>query len=169
MLTVYHAVYSITIPVLVVEVLYADRREDNWLSPRGLRLVLVLFVTVVVSGFLLFGFSSGYWPSAIHYGGAFVAVVMLVELARRLPACTGVSGGRRLPRPGVLFLTGLVSGGSFFLSFWLVPELVEPWPLGSLLTLGVVDLWGYTLASFDWSDKPHERSMFALWQACCAS
>jgi hypothetical protein len=56
MLTIYHAVFSITIPVLLVELAYPERRERRWIGDRMLKVFAVTLGAVAV--FIFFALNS---------------------------------------------------------------------------------------------------------------
>lgn len=87
-LTLFHAVFSITIPILLTELLFPARRRDPWLGKRGLRVVGSIFTLVVALGSLVFtNFlhqqHPDYSPPFIPYLAAIVAVGLLAGRALR--------------------------------------------------------------------------------------
>lgn len=69
MLTVYHAVYSITIPILLVEMMYPNQRMTPWLSERLFKIIALVFTGVVTLGFILINVLSGYLPPVLPFLG----------------------------------------------------------------------------------------------------
>jgi hypothetical protein len=88
-LTVYHAIVSIAIPVLLATLAFPGRSREPWVAPKWFRLVTVLFVLVVVVGFLAFGDGgtnkTPYRPPVIPYILAVATVCALIGLAYILP------------------------------------------------------------------------------------
>ncbi len=118
-LTVFHAVFSIGIPILLVTLMVPARASEPWVRPRTLVWLGVLLSVVVAIGFL--GLTL-YRPPALPYFLSAIAVVILVCVARRLPATAGVEpqaiGG---PRDRWFALVGFAAATAFFLIAWALP------------------------------------------------
>jgi FtsH-binding integral membrane protein len=85
-LTVYHAILSIGISVLVAEAFFPARARQPWLGPRALPVLAVLFFLNGLAMHLLFGlFFIHFWPSPAHYAATFLLMLGFVWLARRVP------------------------------------------------------------------------------------
>jgi hypothetical protein len=138
-LTIYHAVFSIAIPVLLTQRLFPDGQSRPWLSRRGLIFLSLLLGADVALGFFAL---TPYRPPAIPYLSAGAAVAALIGLARRLP--TGQSAGAerdRAPmRPRVFLLGGFAATVGFFLLTWVAPGTAIPPLLLVGLTLVYVAL-----------------------------
>jgi hypothetical protein len=118
-LTFFHATFSIVIPILLVEMLFPARRAEAWLGKRGRRVFAIIFGLDVVLGTLFFTAiwhaQYGYLPPLLPYLGFMGLVVLLVRLAQRPPAQTGVpeppmplpQTQRKPPRLWLLRLFGL--------------------------------------------------------------
>jgi hypothetical protein len=137
-LTLYHAVFSIALPVLLVESIYAERRRQAWVSPRFARALGILLALDVAFGFLAL---TPYRPHLVPYVLAAIAAFALVRLARRVddPVLQGA-----LPRPRSFYMIGLLGTLGLFAGGWLLPNL--PIPAAAtilamlLLTFGVYRL-----------------------------
>ncbi|MBN1483215.1 MAG: hypothetical protein JXA37_00710 [Chloroflexia bacterium] len=132
-LTLYHALFSIAAPILLVEHLYPQHRDQPWLRRRGLVAMGLLLLADVAVGFFLL---TTYRPPLIPYGLAAAAAAGLVLLARRLPARWGRPRPGPIPRPPWFALLGFGAALSFFLVYWLLPELALPVPLTLLCGVG---------------------------------
>jgi hypothetical protein len=82
MLTVYHAVFSKTIPIVLVELAYAERKEESWVGKRLFTCLIVVLFAVTAIGFL---FMTGYRPPPLQYLLAIVAMGLFVYAAYRIP------------------------------------------------------------------------------------
>lgn len=136
MLTIYHAVFSIAVPVLLVELACPSRRRERWLGSRALGGLTALLAGVVLLGF--FGLTP-YVPPLPQYLSAVLLVILLVFLAWKLPLDREKRGSVQPPRPLYLWAVGLLGTLVFFLIFWALPSLLPPPPvmlLGVLLVLG---------------------------------
>ncbi|MEJ2011784.1 MAG: hypothetical protein P8X64_06100 [Anaerolineales bacterium] len=139
LLTLYHAVVSIALPILLVEILFPGRRDDPWLGRRGMRTVGILLAIDVVFANL---FLTPYRPPFAPYALAVVATVALVFLAHEQPARWGKPeskprwGSFRLGLLGFLGITALFFGG------WAMPELGFPAPLTiAFILLAALGSW----------------------------
>jgi hypothetical protein len=82
-LTLYHAVFSIAIPIFLVEQMYPARGGESWVSRRGFRGLAIMLTLDVIFGFALL---TSYRPSAVPYLAACAAAAALFWMARRAPA-----------------------------------------------------------------------------------
>jgi hypothetical protein len=82
-LTTYHSIFSITIPILLVELYYPEARAQPWLTPKQRHLFQFAFVGVTLFGFVGFPYCA---PELIIWLPAcLVAVGLLAWEAKRLP------------------------------------------------------------------------------------
>lgn len=161
MLTIYHAVYSITIPVLLVELAYPERRSERWISNKAFAFLLGLLVLVVVLGFFLFSTLMNYWTPLLQYLLGIGLVAAFVYLARKLPAPWGHGREKKPPRPLVLWIVSSVGGLAFFIGFWSSPHLF-PWPAAMMYGFILIFLMARIIARYDWSQCPNRMHVFAF-------
>lgn len=123
-LTIFHAVFSIALPILLVGLVYPETRGQRLLSDRGLRWVGVAYGTTVAAMFGLFDRSYPVAPEL--FVAALVAIAILVGVAARMPAGWVRPRTERPDRParsfawaggayvwlsfGIAFLFGTVTG-----------------------------------------------------------
>jgi len=131
-LTAFHAVISISVPIILVTMLFWEKREESWVSERGLYLALGGFLFVIALCFFLL---TPYRPPAAQYILAMALTVGLVLAAWKMPhpfpwgwlPALGGPGGllpsvRWFTAFGVMWTVGL-----FFFSWiftWLAPAPV---------------------------------------------
>jgi hypothetical protein len=134
-LTIYHAVFSIAIPIFLVELLFPERRDERWVGRRGMIVLSPLLLAVVLFGFL---FLTEYRPPALPYMMAFAATVGLYAVARRMP--THWWTGRIDPRRSPLWfgLVGFASTLVFFIMHWFLPAIGVPVPITLLAVMFLV-------------------------------
>jgi len=133
-LTLYHMVFSIAIPIVLVRLMFRDQVERPWVGKRTLRLLFLLFVADVAFGYL---FLTPYRPPLLPYVLTLVAVAVLFTLARRWPHQRGMPTGRVVPRPWRFWLTGFLATLGFFVASWGLPSAGVPVWLTMLLMLAV--------------------------------
>jgi len=137
-LTMFHAVWSISIPIVIVEALYPERAGVPWVRNRTLRWLTALLVADVAFGFLLL---TPYRPPALPYLLACAGVAALMAWARRLPASWG-SRSRPEPEPTRrravrAWVAGFAGTLAFFFLIWVVPSSGVP-ALLNLVLLGLL-------------------------------
>jgi hypothetical protein len=132
-LTVFHTVFSITIPIFIVELLFPEQREARWLGRLGMTAFWLLLVAITVFGFLAFP----YYPSFLHVLPTIGVVAALFLLARSLPAPQPTQKQGWLLWPICFTMVGFGVTVFFFVAHWILPELGLPvW-----LTMTVTILW----------------------------
>jgi hypothetical protein len=152
-LALYHAIVSITVPVMLVELVYPDRRGTPWLGGGWFRAVALIFAADVVGGLIIFSVVTGYKPTEAQIIFSVLLAVGFALLARRLPADWARRGSKRMRRPlfyGALTILGAVASGAVF---WVLPGIKSPllhpvivMALGALLDLLLIR----SLADYDW-------------------
>lgn len=109
-LTIYHSAISITLPILLLSLLYPDLRSERLLTKKAFNAVLViLFIDVLVCTTLL----NDYAPYAPMYLLSIVAVVGLTLYAKHIPR-NFMMPSRAQPswKPSTFFMIGF-----FFILF----------------------------------------------------
>ena len=161
LLTGYHAVFSILVPVALVELAFPAQRGESWVGPRFRWVLLGLLLTVVVLGLLMFpDAAKPYRPPVVGYALAVLLVLALIGLAARLPATVSlwpVKGNARpghapplgalakapakVPaRPIAFGVTAFLGTLGWFGVSWVLPHTALP-PLGTL-AFGVLVVGG---------------------------
>ncbi len=80
-LAIYHAIFSITIPIFLVELTFPQSKTRIWLSSRMRVLFHGLLVLAIILGF----FAFPYDPGVLAIAGCIAAVFALGWLAKRIP------------------------------------------------------------------------------------
>ena len=132
-LTIFHATYSIALPILLTRLWFPEVRNERWLDRGTVGLLATVFVGEVVG----FGFLVGHGPSpgALTFFVALVAV--LVALAAWVPAdLLSVRPGRsRIGRNGLVVL-GAVEFAAYVLVLLLSSGQRVPAVGAALLLVG---------------------------------
>jgi len=166
-LTIFHAVWSIGIPILLVTLLFPHRAHQPWIGRRMFRALAVLLLADVVLGLVAL---TPYRPPVIPYLLATLAVIVLFAVARRMPAAFRkshpVDPAVDRPRSFAFYAAGLASAVAFFLLLWVVPN-TKVGPLGdmALMLLLVAVVW-FTLRQGNAGSRWDTRRQLAL--ACGA-
>src|SRR5262249_37712099 len=144
-LTMYHAVVSITIPILLVETIFADRAALPWLGRTGFRrfviwLGLVSLVGLVAFGFLVFRKQGYLHPPAMYFGALLLAVGLLWLALHPLSRGVPNVSAQRAPRLWELRLAGLGMTSAFFVVLWGFPSFIAS-PYVTFVALALVGLF----------------------------
>ena len=129
-LSIYHAVFSISIPIYLTELIFPAAKDERWLTRRGVWGYALLLTADVLFGFLLL---TTYRPPFLPYVGAVILVALLGWQAKRMPLRWWTVQKGRVRKTIWFFLTGAVGSFGLFLANWLLPDQGAP----VLLTLGV--------------------------------
>ena len=125
---VYHAVVSIALPILLTELAFPHDRERQWLTPRWVAIVTVLWVLALVFGFTVVHPEPP--PSSYILVTAAVATLILLAWSlRHLRSGAPKPHGRRWVW---LFAAALASAVLFLGVTWGGPEAGRP-PVASLI------------------------------------
>ena len=122
-LTLFHAVWSIGLPILLVTLMFPRRAAEPWVGSRWFRLLAGLMAADVVFGFFAL---TPYRPPAVPFLLALLAVIGLYAIARRLPVAFNphpqAEPGGDGPRSLRYFAAGLVGAIAFFGLMWGIPN-----------------------------------------------
>jgi hypothetical protein len=161
MLTIYHAVFSITIPILLVELAYPNKRDENWIGKKLLILLVGVLFALTVFGYWLFSTLMKYWTPLPQYLIGTAIMITFIYLARRLPPDWGTHGQKPLPKPINLWLIAAAASFAFFLGFYSSPSLI-PWPLAILYGILLTILFTKFITRYNWREKPNNMHTLAL-------
>ena len=161
MLTIYHAVFSITVPILLVELAFPKRRNESWVGRKMFVSLVGVLLVLTVFGSWLFSTLMNYWTPLPHYLFGTAVMLAFAYSAHRLPSDWGTQGQKALSKPIVLWLVAAAGSFAFFLGFYSSPSLV-PWPLATLYGLLLVFLMVKFIKRFNWRERASDMHIFAL-------
>jgi hypothetical protein len=124
-LTLFHAVFSIAVPILLVAVVYPETRDRSFLSDRGARYAIAAFAATVAVMF--FGLDPHYFEGYAVLGLIAGIAVALVLLARLLPGDLLLPRSLRPTRSPGFFLGVGAAFSVGWLGFYLVLPHLTPW------------------------------------------
>ena len=157
-LTIYHAVFSIAIPITLVELAYLEKRNERWVGNKKLKGLVVLLGAVT-----LFGchFLADYSPPSPQYCFFACIVAFLTLLAWKIPCNAGGNGSLQVLKPNKLVVIGFLIALALFLYFGAGPNLVtQPLILIFLGLILIFAIFGF-LKRYDWNEgTPYHK--FAL-------
>ncbi|MFQ6057706.1 MAG: hypothetical protein ACE5MB_02345 [Anaerolineae bacterium] len=153
-LTIFHAVFSIAIPILLVELIFPSRRNERWVGRRGMISLSFLLLADVLFGFFLL---TPYRPPLVPYLLATLATVALFVMARRLPVRWSTPRPVHVPRPLWFASVGFSATLAFFVIHWVLPALAPPVLLTMLAAVALVALLAWTVRRMShdgaWTDQ----------------
>jgi hypothetical protein len=132
-LAIYHAIFSITIPIFLVELTFPQSKTRIWLSSKMRVLFHGLLVLAIILGF----FAFPYDPGVLAIAGCITAVVVLGWLAKRI---SNISPTQRNLEASwkILVPLGFSVPAVFFFFFnsALIPIAAGTMIIGGLMVLG---------------------------------
>ena len=153
-LTAYHAIVSVTVPVMLAELAYPEARGAPWLKGAWRFVVPGLLLADVVAGLFIFSAFTGFRPPPAQYALMVLVTAAFIIMARRLPADWARRGTRPMRRPifyALVTLAGAIACGAIF---WVLPNALA-FPLAPVLVtlLGASTVVGLIvfLAGYDWN------------------
>ena len=141
-LTIYHSIISITIPILLTELVFPSVRHERWVGRGVITVINVCFTANVIFGNI---FLTEYQPGILQYLLAIAAIIALGFVAWRIsrwkkkPSAMETS----VKNPLLFWLVGFTAMIGFILIFWVLPEFI-------VLPLVVVILAILMLAGYYW-------------------
>jgi hypothetical protein len=127
-LTLFHALYSIALPILLVGLLYPESKSRRWFDRGALEVLGVIYVATVAIGFGAVPYRPGPIPLLVELG----AVAVFVVLASRVPANLLLSSPG--PRRAAPVWFG-IAGAATFLA-WLLVDTIGPHRIPPALLVG---------------------------------
>jgi hypothetical protein len=139
MLIHFHVLVSIAAGVMLAEALYPGRREERWLSDKGLLACIIGLALWFPAGWLM----TQYVPPLPGYILSGVAIAGLILAARCVPADIPAPVRKKSPHPVFFLLLGFVNMTLFFVVTYVLPESITPPVWLSVVALALLD--GITL------------------------
>lgn len=104
----YHAIWSITVPILLSELIFPRRKKQQWLSKSGIILFSILYLLSSLAFYLIFYNMSSFTASWIHYVVAGLLTIGIILIAFKLPNELLVKYRFKTPQTWVLFIISLM-------------------------------------------------------------
>jgi hypothetical protein len=148
-LTAYHAVFSISSSIILVSLMFPRKRDEPWLSRRGLYLAGAGFLFIIA---FCYFFLTPYRPPMPQYIAAAMVATGLVFLAWKLPQpfpwekVSGTVGGVKMVSVRWFIIFGLAWTSMLFFCSWVQVSLSPSAPLTGLLMVSLFLVSGIVLA-----------------------
>jgi len=148
-LTIYHAIFSIAIPITLVELAYIEKRNESWVGNKTLATLILLLAAVTSFGYFAL---TPYKPPPTQFMLAALAAMGFIVLAWRIPPKAGKKGTLTPPKPSKLAVIGFLFALSLFLLFMSGPFII-PHPT-ALMILGIALIYVVSpLRNYCWNEK----------------
>jgi hypothetical protein len=134
-----HTVWSIPVPIAIVEALAPKRAGAPWLPGAGLAAVAAVFLlgSFAIANFTMRNDSAHFVASRGQLAGASAAVAILIVLAFRLPRSSAIRDCRSVPRPSTVGLAALLAASAFLI----VPNRWGWWAVSIYVILFAAMIW----------------------------
>ena len=159
-LTIFHAVVSISFPIMITELLFADKKDALWLSKKELIIFIIIFLINALLG-PFFGMkitTAGMLASILNIAG-------LVFLAYKWPVITGKNiSVRAVPQWKIIFIGSLLMIG-LIAGMWILPSLSVPWIITFVFLCGLPWIgirWFRRLGVNRWTEKQQWAGVIGL-------
>lgn len=159
-LTIYHSVFSIAIPIALVELACPEKRNEQWISTKKLVGLMVLLGALTLFGL---AFLTDYLPPFPQYFITIVIVILLTLVAWTIPSEAGKTGRVTPPKPLGLAAIGFFTTLALFLLFGAGPHLTGQPIIVMLSGMGIIVLVFGFLRRFNWNETTlhHKFSLIA--------
>lgn len=129
--TLYHAVFSVALPILLTYQLFPDSRRERWLGKRALWTVSVLFG---LSAWVFLAAGHKYPVPRVYIAGCCALMFLLGLMARRGFRSPITNSSRAAVSPRRFAILGFAAAASLLLHIYVVPNLVH----SSVLILAIL-------------------------------
>jgi hypothetical protein len=133
-LTIYHAVISIGIPILITSLVFPARKKTTWVGKRLLGVIFALLLLDVSFGFLAL---TTYRPPLVPYMAALIMTIGLILLAKRIPDPAPGPEKQEVTSRFRFGLISLIATVLFFITVWILPNF-ELTPVIPILMLDFI-------------------------------
>ena len=136
-LTIFHTLLSIAASIILVEVLFPERRSESWIGTRGLVWNIIAFTAMLPLGGLL----NTYDAPDVWLGICWLAITLLTLAVWRMPATMKLGSSANVPRPRWFFWTGFIASFIHHFIIYFTAEKNSPHFLISMFLVAVFDLF----------------------------
>ena len=159
-LTIFHAVVSISIPIVITELLYPKKKDTLWLSKNELIIAIIVFLI-----YTLLGPFFGMKITAVGMLACILSISGLVFLAYRWPVIAEENKSiRAAPQWKIIFVGSLLMVG-LIAGMWILPSLSVPWMITFIFLSGLPWIgirWFRRLGVNQWTEKQQWAGVVGL-------
>ena len=147
MLTIYHAVFSITIPIMLIELAYPQDKYDKWVSKRWFATLTIILVAVTGIGYF---FLTQYRPPMPQYLLAALAMTLFIYAGYKLTPKKTHTSIKKTGSARRLFIISSAASFAFFLLFNGGPHIISNPIIIMLLGAIFILCAAWYVNRFDW-------------------
>lgn len=166
-LTVFHIVFSITLPIVLAEAFFPSIADRPWFGRKGRGWLTAWLVATVAFGAIGYGFivgkGTGYThPPLLPYlmGVTITLVLYLLGVRLRFPPPRPSARVRRLPKLWTVRWAAFGATATFFFAFYGLPNLVAFAPI-EIAVLAAIVIFG-VLRTRSWAAIPGWNAEYRL-------
>jgi hypothetical protein len=168
----YESVWAVAVPILLVEWMYRERRNEPWMGRKGLVIAAVVFVLAGV--FRWYGWTQVFvpenfpqWahrPSPLVILTALAAIGSLVAAGLHAHESSGpfCLASRAAPQPWVVGIAALVVGLAWFVLLFLAYGAAPRLPVGFALLGGICLAGAAIVMVYRWINRPGWSDLHSL-------
>jgi len=130
--TVYHAFFSITAPIMLAHLVFPDVAHENWVSRRSLIIAALLFSFVAAPLFYLI---SPYNQPIAQYVLFIIITVILLYVGKKLPSIDENNLPQLPTSPKKIFFWSAIFTPLFFITTFITPKTSIPWPITAVILI----------------------------------
>ncbi len=162
MLVMYHSVYSVAIPVLLVELAYPESKYEPWFGGSALKVVLALWASFLIIGYYSSSVAYGYVITLPQLIFTLSLTGIFLYLSYRVPRDWPRFGDNFLPSPSIFWMLGAFGSFLFFLGFIFLPSLSSSWVVGVLFGPLLIALFGFLLRRYEWGVEDELHRLYLV-------
>jgi len=123
-----HVVWSVCVPIGLVEALFPARRAQSWLGPVAIAFVSLLMLAGLAAVASFTYQTENFFASPAQLVGTTVAIVAVIAAALLLPRpASDPDAGRDAPPTWLLFVAAFIAGSGAMLCRYAAPSWHVPW------------------------------------------
>jgi len=142
-LTIYHTVFSIGIPILLVNLIFPECRAEPLISCKTFKILVGLWILAILAGCFL---AFPYRAPVIPYVLTILMVIGLAIAARRMTYSLSLPEHTRAAHPFWYFFVGFISTLTFFAILWGFPS-TRIHPVVAILCMAVLTVAVYWIVT----------------------
>lgn len=146
----YHALFSISIPIFLTELIFRNRKDKPWLSKPVFWIICVVFALSSLSFYYVFYNMSKYNASIFHFLMALIFIIGLVVLAFKLRVKPVLNPKSQSPLPIVVGLIAFIACLAWLGGLYMVFTKGGGLPSWVIQLSGLVVLVGFGLIASGW-------------------
>ena len=156
-LTIYHAIYSIVIPIQITELIFYKIRKESWIRIFSIKLIAIIFLLDIIFGNLVL---TKYQPTFLHYIFLTIIVFIIGYLAYKVSKYNFFKPTLKFKNTAYYFILGFGWSSYFLLSMWIMPHIVPP-ILMVVIEIIVLYFMYRILSNYEWLNPMEKLALIS--------